>query len=108
MNKNNNENKKVKNPIIAIVLSALLPGLGQIYNSEVKKGLFFIGLNMLINFLIREPLAAVMEDAQSVSRPTMIVFVGYFIAGAILWVYSIVDAKQNADRINEETKKNIN
>lgn len=104
MSTNNNDNKQVKIPILAIALSALLPGLGQIYNSEVTKELLFIGINLVINFLIREPLAAVMEDPQNVSQHNMIVFIGYFIAGGVLWVYSIVDAKQNADRINKEAK----
>ncbi len=105
MSTSNDDNKQVKSPILAIVLSALLPGLGQIYNSEVTKGLLFIGLNMVINFLIKEPLAAVIEDPQNVSQHNLIVFLGYFIAAGVLWVYSVVDAKQNADRINKEAKE---
>ena len=105
MAENNSDNKKVKNPILAIILSALLPGLGQIYNAQVGKGLFLIGFNMIINFLIREPLLAVIEDPKSVEQPTMIVFIGYSLAGMILWVYAIFDAKKNADRINNEAKK---
>ena len=97
--------KNVKNPILAVVLSALLPGLGQIYNTQVGKGLFFIGFNMIINFLIREPLLAVLDDPKSVEQPTMIVFIGYSLAGMVLWIYSIIDAKKNADRINSEAKK---
>ena len=95
MSENKNENKNVKNPILAIILSALLPGLGQIYNAQVGKGLFLIGFNMIINYLIREPLLAVIEDPKSVDQPTMIVFIGYSLAGMVLWIYSIVDAKKN-------------
>ena len=97
--------KRVKNPLIAIILSALLPGLGQIYNAQVAKGLFLIGFNMVINYLLKEPLLKVIEDPDSVERETMIVFVGYSIAGIVLWIYSIVDAKLNADRINRENSK---
>ena len=105
MTENKDDNKNVKNPILAIVLSALLPGLGQIYNAQIGKGLFFIGFNMIINFLIREPLLAVLDDPKSVDQPTMIVFIGYSLAGMVLWIYAIVDAKKNADRINSEAKK---
>ena len=105
MTDNKEDKKNVKNPILAVVLSALLPGLGQIYNTQVGKGLFFIGFNMIINFLIREPLLAVLDDPKSVEQPTMIVFIGYSLAGMVLWIYSIIDAKKNADRINSEAKK---
>ena len=99
------EKKNIKNPLLAVILSALLPGLGQIYNSQVGKGLFFIGFNMIINFLIREPLLAVLDDHTSVDQPTMIVFIGYSLAGLVLWIYSIIDAKRNAERINSEENK---
>lgn len=33
-----------KNPVVAALLSLLIPGLGQLYNGEVTKGIvFFIG-----------------------------------------------------------------
>ncbi|MGI9554009.1 MAG: hypothetical protein ACR2NC_03705 [Thermodesulfobacteriota bacterium] len=105
MSENQTDKKNVKNPILAIILSALLPGLGQIYNSQFGKGLFFIAFNMIINFLIREPLLAVIDDPKSVDQPTMVVFIGYSLAGMVLWVYSIIDAKKNADRINSEANK---
>ncbi len=98
-------NRNVKKPIVAIILSVILPGLGQIYNSQVRKGLFFIGLNIVINFLIKEPLSAVMSDPENVSRHNMIVFTGYLLAGTVLWIYAIVDARKNAYKINEETNK---
>ena len=31
-----------KNPGVAAVLSFIYPGLGQIYNEEIKKGIIFI------------------------------------------------------------------
>ena len=105
MTGNKEEKENVKKPILAIVLSALLPGLRQIYNAQVGKGLFLIGFYMIINFLIREPLLAVLDDPEGVDRPTMIVSIGYSLAGMVLWIYAIIDAKKNADRINSEAKK---
>ncbi len=108
MTEEKSKEKQVKNPLLALVLSAILPGLGQVYNSQYKKGLFFIGFNMIINFLIREPLAIVLEnidDLDKVDGPTMFVFVGYSLASMALWVYAMVDARRNAELINSEAKK---
>ena len=33
--------KKKKNPFVSLLLSALLPGLGQVYNNPGSKGTFF-------------------------------------------------------------------
>jgi TM2 domain-containing membrane protein YozV len=40
-----------KNPLIAMVLSVIVPGLGQIYNQEVKKGLAIFGSCLILGLL---------------------------------------------------------
>ena len=108
MSEEKTKEKQVKNPLLALILSAILPGLGQIYNSHFGKGLFFIGFNMIINFLIREPLVTVVdnvENLENVDESTMFVFIGYSLASMALWVYAMVDAKRNAELINQEAKK---
>ena len=100
MTEEKTKEKQVKNPLLALILSAILPGLGQIYNSHIGKGLFFIGFNMIINFLIREPLVTVLdnfENLDNVDGPTMFVFAGYSLASMALWVYAMIDAKKNAE-----------
>jgi len=39
--------EKITNPIIAMGLSAVIPGSGQIYNGNWKKGLMFLGLELI-------------------------------------------------------------
>ena len=34
--------RRTRSPVLAALLSLLLPGLGQLYNGEVWKGLFFL------------------------------------------------------------------
>lgn len=97
-----NGDKKVKNPIIALFLSALMPGLGQIYNSQYSKGLFFVGFNMVINFLLRDPFFKVVNSSGIVDRPTLVIFFGYSIAGLIFWIYAMFDAKRFADELNSK------
>ena len=45
---------KKRNPIISLLLSIIAPGLGQIYNGQLKKGIFlyFIGLLILLTYSI--------------------------------------------------------
>lgn len=40
-----------RNPILALVLSTIVPGLGQIYNSEIKKGLVIFGAGLSLALL---------------------------------------------------------
>jgi hypothetical protein len=40
-----------RNPLVAMVLSAIVPGLGQIYNREVKKGLVIFGSCLSLGLL---------------------------------------------------------
>ncbi len=72
----------MKNPGFAAVASFIYPGLGQVYNGEIGKGLLlmFIQLiNILLAFLI----------------------IG-IITGLIVWIYGIYDAYKTAERINAE------
>jgi TM2 domain-containing membrane protein YozV len=40
-----------KSPLIALMLSAVVPGLGQIYNQEVRKGLVIFGSALSLGLL---------------------------------------------------------
>jgi TM2 domain-containing membrane protein YozV len=39
---------RVKEPLLSLILSILIPGLGQIYNGHIKKGIIFIVLYLLV------------------------------------------------------------
>lgn len=74
----------MKSPGLAAVLSFFVPGLGQIYNGQIAKGivvfvigpLFFLGVLGWIG-------------------------VGYLLY-VPLWIYAIYDAYRTAERINAE------
>jgi len=40
------------NPFLAVILSAILPGLGQIYNQEQKKGWVIIGCCLVLSLAV--------------------------------------------------------
>ena len=64
---------KRKEPGIALLLSFLLPGLGQIYNGDVGKGIGF-----MIGFFV-------------------LIWVGI---GIVFWIWGMIDAYQVATNIN--------
>lgn len=66
------------NPFVAAVLSAIFPGLGQLYNRELEKGLALIVASFL---------AAI----------SMLVAVGLVLVPAV-WLYAIYDAYRVAER----------
>ncbi len=41
-----------RNPFVAVLLSALIPGAGQIYNGETGKGIFFLSVTALFTYLL--------------------------------------------------------
>lgn len=66
------------NPFVAAVLSAIFPGLGQLYNRELSKGLAFI---------VGSFLAAL----------SALLVIGFLLFPAV-WLYAIYDAYTVADR----------
>ena len=72
----------MKNPGLAAVLSFFVPGLGQIYNGQIGKGIAFIIGAVISGFL------------------TMLI-IG-FITYPVLWIWAMVDAYKTAERLNGE------
>jgi TM2 domain-containing membrane protein YozV len=65
---------------LAAVLSFLIPGLGQIYNGQIVKGLIIVVV-------------------QAINVALMHVLIG-FVSYPIVLVYAIFDAYRSAERIN--------
>jgi TM2 domain-containing membrane protein YozV len=65
--------------IIAIILSLLLPGLGQIYNKQTNKGLVLLGLTFIGLCLI---------------------FCSYGLLNLIVWIIALVDSILIAGKLN--------
>ncbi|WP_462136887.1 hypothetical protein [Candidatus Mycalebacterium sp.] len=85
---------------LSVVLSALLPGLGQIYNGVLGKGLMLLALNFLITILNKDLLKQVMEN--QIADENKPVFWAYVFAGIVLTVFAMIDAKIGTDRINQK------
>ncbi len=71
-----------KNPGLAAVLSFFYMGLGQIYNGQLSKGIFFI-------------------IAYTISWIMMIIVIG-FLTTPVMWIYGMYDAYKSAEKINSD------
>ena len=69
-----------KNPSVAVVLSFLWAGLGQIYNGQIGKGILFIILYGLCAL-------------------SMYIVIGFFTT-PLVWIIGMVDAYSAANNIN--------
>ncbi len=91
-----------RNPILAAALSIILPGLGQFYNLQIKKGLsFVIGALFVIvvwisAFNTPQPLKAGAIEATPWNNLDLFFALGPFLIGLMVW--SVVDAFQTAQR----------
>jgi TM2 domain-containing membrane protein YozV len=95
----------MKKSISAPLCSGLvIPGLGQILNQQIRKGLILLGLVFLlfvtaavklafmITSLTRGSDLAEASQTASLSTGDLFLMAGIFVAFAILWVYAVVDA----------------
>jgi len=99
---------KIKRPFVALMLSALFPGFGQIYNRQYYKGIFYICLKLVINILRKDPLGILLDAKKAgdlaVENDILIIVIAYTIADIILWINSIIDAKRNAEDLNDKIR----
>jgi signal peptidase I len=89
---------KSRNPFIAFLLSLLLPGLGQVYNGQLKKAAICFGLIMVVPFLF------------GITRGTTF-FYGLFallMIEIVLRIYVIIDGVKNAKRQKDYVPKSYN
>lgn len=84
---------KLKNPVISAILSFVIPGLGQIYNGQIVKGVGFVFIAVFLLFAI-------------------LIFVGYvypiswiYVIYPIFWIYAIYDAYTTAKKIDARAIK---
>ena len=111
--------------IIPVVLSLLLgPGVGQLYNKEIKKGCYLIGLSLVVligaiawfrsalmpylppDLSTTDPAAlpGLMQNAVTkVTAAHPVVIFVYEAMLFVLWLYSAVDAYRGAKRKQQKS-----
>ena len=92
--------QKRRSPIVAVLLSGLFPGLGQVYNREWRKALLFLVGAALTGFGPLSPLNVDIDlDDPVAGLRTAMLWSVPFLAVA-LW--SVLDAYRTAQRTRRE------
>ncbi|MCS7180536.1 MAG: hypothetical protein NZ891_04215 [bacterium] len=107
----NMEKKDLPNPRIAALLSFVFNGLGQIYNGEIKKGLFLIFLSGVSLLTLIIGAIFIFYFIKSLPPISFLIWgVSLFFFGLtgmiIIGIYSISDAYNKAKKILEEYERN--
>jgi len=79
--------KKNRNPLLAALLSVLLPGLGQLYSGRWRRALTLIALALILSIGGRAVVAVQAGSAAGVYSYAILL-----ISAVFLWVFALVDA----------------
>lgn len=86
-----------KEPLLSVILSFLIPGLGQIYNGHVKKGIIllalYIGLWIGVVIVYLGGTIVTMGIGGLCCLPVLII-------PLVIWVYAMYDGYVTANKIN--------
>ena len=88
---------------VAVLLSGVFPGLGQLYNREWAKGVALAVAGVVLSWYLAQALASDLDSlAAAIERPEALavrisaIQVGATIALLLIWLWSVVDAWRRA------------
>ena len=80
--------------VVALVLSGIFPGLGQLYNRQWLKGAAFVVAGLVLSWLVGRALPGDLDAlAAAPLAPGVLAALGLLLA---VWVWSVVDAWRRA------------
>ena len=88
------ENQKPKEPLIAVMLTFLLTGLGQIYAGQVKKGIAFLLINVVA-------LVGMLKYLMDPTTKLYSYMLGIIPVAILFGLYVIIDAYRSAKQYNQ-------
>ena len=80
--------------MVALVLSGIFPGLGQLYNRQWKKGAAFVLAGVLLLWLASRALPGDLEGL--VAEPPGGMVLGEMLLLLAVWLWSVIDAWRRA------------
>ena len=91
------EGERRRNPVVSSLLSALVPGLGQLHNRQVAKGLALTGAAVLLAMAVAaQAMSSLVGKTMGVQGYLSVFFSGrtmYVTALLIIvWLYGVIDA----------------
>jgi hypothetical protein len=88
--------------IAAAFLSGIFPGLGQLYNRDLLRGVLFFGGGVALGFMPIGPLTVPIDPANPVPGLQRVLLES--LPFLILALWSVVDAYRRADRVPPPVK----
>lgn len=98
---------KRKEPLLALILSFFIPGLGHIYDGLMKKGIALLAGFIIIWFFIftfSMMNTASTATSSSSSSPFACCTCLFFLAFLAIWIFGMYDSYISAQRINKGEK----
>lgn len=100
MNRGRDQGMKPKEPLMALLLTLVFPGLGQIYSHHAKRGLAVIGISFGFN-LAALPIALYVIDPRTrITMAVVMSFVILVLLGTIFGILVLIDAYRCAKVFN--------
>ena len=83
--------------VVALILSGIFPGLGQLYNRQLLQGAAFVVVGLVLSWRLGRVLPALSGDLEALVwapvDPSTLWALGLLLAA---WVWSLVDAWRRA------------
>ena len=80
--------------VVALILSGIFPGLGQLYNRQAAKGVISVAVGLVLSWLVGR---ATPTDPLALDRPGP-ALLAPLCALLAVWLWSIIDAWRTAGR----------
>jgi hypothetical protein len=89
-----------KSPLLALILSFLIPGLGQFYVGKNKNGIVLVIAAVILWVFIVASSAARSDTSSSTNSLACCVCI-FFLGYLAVWIYGMFDAYQTAEKTNK-------
>src|SRR3972149_1096992 len=99
----NPDERKLRHPWLAVLLSKMFPGIGQIYGGARARGIFFITATIVLSLIFIFSVCGFLltENARTARTMSIISFAAFPVI-AVLSIYGLFDAYRITKRYNAE------
>lgn len=92
---------KPKEPLLAVLLALVFPGLGQIYSGRVKRGFVFIGVYIGIFLLALSALFYAISPQTHITKDLFILVACFALSAYVFGIFVVIDAYQCVKAFNQ-------
>ncbi|PWU17828.1 MAG: hypothetical protein C5B48_15475 [Candidatus Rokuibacteriota bacterium] len=82
--------------LVALILSGIFPGLGQVYNRQPIKGAAFLAVGGLLSWLVGRAIPLDVDQLMSAPPGISVVLLSCLLLA--IWIWSVIDAWRVAER----------